>query len=47
MMNGMWIATTVMAAFEVEDDRIKEMREAYDLQSLLDQMQAATGDATR
>lgn len=47
MMNGTWIATTVMAVFEVEDGRIKEMREAYDLQSVLDQMQAASGDASR
>jgi limonene-1,2-epoxide hydrolase len=41
-MNGTWISTTVMAVFEVEDGRIREMREAYDLQSVLDQMQAAT-----
>ena len=46
-MNGTWIATTVMAVFEVEEGRIKEMREAYDLQSVLDQMQAASGDASR
>jgi limonene-1,2-epoxide hydrolase len=35
------IATTVMAVFEVADGRIKEMREVYDLQSVLDQMEAA------
>ena len=38
---------TVMAVFEVADGRIKEMREAYDLQSVLDQMQAVMGDATQ
>jgi limonene-1,2-epoxide hydrolase len=47
IINGTRIPTTVMAVFEVEDEYIKEMREAYDLQSLLDQMQAATGDASR
>jgi limonene-1,2-epoxide hydrolase len=36
-----WIATTVMAVFEVADGRITEMREVYDLQSVLDQMEAA------
>jgi limonene-1,2-epoxide hydrolase len=43
-MGDKWISTTVMAVFEVADGRIKEMREVYDLQSVLDQMQAATGD---
>jgi limonene-1,2-epoxide hydrolase len=40
-MGDKWISTTVMAVFEVADGRIKEMREVYDLQSLLDQMQDA------
>ena len=41
------ITTTVMAVFEVADGRITEMREAYDLQSVLDQMKAAGSDAPR
>jgi limonene-1,2-epoxide hydrolase len=45
-IGGRWIATTVMAVFEVVDGRIVQMREAYDLQSLLDQVQAAMGDIT-
>jgi limonene-1,2-epoxide hydrolase len=36
-----WISTTVMAVFEIEDGRIKQMREAYDLQSVIEQMTAA------
>jgi limonene-1,2-epoxide hydrolase len=46
MINGTQIPTTVMAVFEVEDGHIKEMREAYDLQSLLDQMRTAADDAS-
>ena len=45
-MSGKWISTTVMAVFEVVGGRIKEMRETYDLHSVLDQMRAATGDVT-
>jgi limonene-1,2-epoxide hydrolase len=40
-MGGTRISTTVMAVFEVEDGRIQQMREAYDLQSVLDQMATA------
>ena len=40
-MDGTWISTTVMAVFEVEDGRIHQMREVYDLQSVRDQIEAA------
>jgi len=43
-MGPKWISTTVMAVFEVEDGRITEMRETYDLQSILDQMNSAGPD---
>ena len=46
-MGSKWISTPVMAVFEVADDRITEMREVYDLQSVLDQMHAATEDLTQ
>jgi limonene-1,2-epoxide hydrolase len=36
------ISAKVMAAFEIDaEGRIKEMRETYDLKSVLDQMEAA------
>ena len=37
---------TVMAVFAVEDGRITEMRETYDLQSILDQMNSAGPDTS-
>ena len=46
-MGGKRISTTVMAVFEVSEGRIDQMREAYDLQSVLDQMEAAGADVPR
>jgi len=40
-MGGTRISTTVMAVFEVTEGRIDQMRETYDLQSVLNQMKAA------
>ena len=42
VLGGKAIFSRVMAAFEIDaDGRIREMREAYDLKSVLDQMEAA------
>jgi limonene-1,2-epoxide hydrolase len=46
-MGEKWISTSVMAVFEVADGRINEMRETYDLQSVLDQMKSASDCADR
>ena len=44
LVNGFSIATRVMAVFELDAaGRITQMRECYDLQSLLDQIAAASG----
>jgi limonene-1,2-epoxide hydrolase len=46
-MGGKPISTTVMAVFEIANGRINQMREAYDLQSVLDQIDAAGYDVPR
>ena len=45
-MGGTRISTTVMAVFEIVDGRLNQMREAYDLQSVIDQMKSAGVDQT-
>ena len=46
-MGGKAISTTVMAVFEYTNGRINQMREAYDLHSVLDQIEAAGYDVPR